>query len=61
MELIVSLPNDTEISSGQLKRLNESVIDPKCPMKVEATFFCFNNNLFFSSNIILSCILLFLF
>ena len=40
---------------------NESVIDPKYLLKVEATSFCFDNNLSFSSNIILSCILLFLF
>ena len=61
MELIVSLPNDIEVSSGQLKRFNESVIDPKCSMEVEATSFYFGNNLFFSSNIIFSCILIFLF
>ena len=61
MKLIASLPNDTEVSSGQLKRLSESVIDPTCSMKVEATSCCFNNNLFFSSNIIFSCLLLLLF
>ena len=61
MELIASLPNDTEVSSGQLKRLSESVIDPTCSMKVEATSFCFNNNIFFSSNISFSFLLLFLF
>ena len=60
MELIASLPNDTEVSSGQLKRLSESVIDPTCSMKVEATSFCFNNNIFFSSNISFSFLLLFL-
>ena len=61
MKLILSLPDDTEVSLGQLKRLNESVIDRKCSVKVEATSFCFNNNLFFSSNIIFSCTVLFLF
>ena len=60
MELIVSFPDDIEVSSGQLKRFNESVIDPTCSLKVEATSFCFDNNLSFSSNIIFS-ILLFLF
>ena len=60
MELIVSFPDDTEVSSVQLKKFNESVIDPKCLLKVEATFFCFDNNLRFSSNIIFSCILLFI-
>ena len=30
MELIVSFPYDTKVSSGQLKRFSESVIDPKC-------------------------------
>ena len=60
MELIVSLPDDIEVSSGQLKRFNKSVIDPKCLLKVETTSFCFDNNLFFLSNIF-SCILLFLF
>ena len=55
------LPDATEVSSGQLKRFNESVIDPKYSMKVEVTSFSFNSNLFFSSNIIFSCILLFLF
>ena len=61
MELIVLLLDATEVSLGQLKRFNESVIDPKYSMKVEATSFSFNNNLFFSSNIIFSCMLLFLF
>ena len=54
-------PDDIEVSSGQIKRFDESVIDPKCLLKVEATSFCFYNNLFFSSNIIFFCILLFLF
>ena len=61
MELIVSFPDDIEVSSGQLKRFKESVIDPKCLLKIAATSFCFDNNLSFSSNIIFSCILLFLF
>ena len=56
MELI----NDVEVSSGPLKRFYKSLIDPKFLLKVEATSFCFDNNLSFSSNII-SCILLFLF
>ena len=60
MELIVSFPDDIEVSSGQLKRFNKSVIDPKCLLKVETTSFCFDNNLFFLSNTF-SCILLFLF
>ena len=51
MELIVSFPDDIEVSSGQLKTFNESVIDPKCLLKIEATSFCFDNNLSFSSNI----------
>ena len=50
-----------EVSSGQLKRFNQSVIDPKCLLKVEATSFYFDNNLSFPGNIIFSCILLLLF
>ena len=61
IELIVSLPMTLEVSSRQLKKRNESVIDPKCSMRVEVTSFCFDNNLLFSSSIIFSCILLFLF
>ena len=49
------------VSSGQLKRFSESLIDPKGFLKVEGTSICFDNNLSFSSNTILSCILLFLF
>ena len=60
MELIASFPDDIEVSLGQLKRFNKSVIDPKCLLKAEATSFCFDNNLSFSSNIF-SCILLFQF
>ena len=60
LELIVSFPDDIEVSLGQLKRFNKSVIDPKCLLKVDATSFCFDDNLSFSSNIF-SCILLFLF
>ena len=56
MELI----DDVEVSSGQLKGFYKSLIDPKYLLKVEATSFCFDNNLSFSSNIN-SCILLFLF
>ena len=61
MDLIVSFPDDIEVSSGQLKRFNEPVIHQKCLLKVEATYFCLDNNLSFSGNIVLSCILLFLF
>ena len=61
MELIVSFPDDIEVTSGQIKRFKESVIDPKCLLKIAATSFCFDNNLSFSSNLIFSCILLFLF
>ena len=56
----MSFPDDIEVSSGQLKRFNKSVIDPKCLLKVDATSFCFDDNLSFSSNMF-SCILLFLF
>ena len=30
MELIASMSDDIEVSSGQLKRFDESVIDPNC-------------------------------
>ena len=30
MELILSFPNDIEVSSGQLKRFDKPVFDPKC-------------------------------
>ena len=30
VKLIVSFPDHIEVSSGQLKTFNESVIDPKC-------------------------------
>ena len=52
IELIVSFPDDIEVFSDQLKRFNESIIDPKRLLKIAATSFCFDNNLFFSSNII---------
>ena len=61
MELIVSFPDDIEVSPGQLKRFDESVDDPEYLLKTEATSFCFDKNLSFSSNIIFSCILLSLF
>ena len=61
MEPIVSFLDDTEVCPGQLKRFNKSVIDSKCLLKVEATSFCFDNNLSFSSSITFFCILLFLF
>ena len=51
MELIVSFPNDIEVFSGQLKRFKESIVDPKCSLKIAAAYFCFDNNLSFSSNI----------
>ena len=31
--------NDIEVSSGQLKRFNQCVIDPKCLLKIAATSF----------------------
>ena len=40
MELIVSFPDDIEVSSSQLKRFNESVIDPECLLEIAATSFC---------------------
>ena len=40
MELIVSFPDNIEVSSSQLKRFNESIIDPKCLLKIAATSFC---------------------
>ena len=58
--IIMELIDDVEVSSGQLKGFYKSLIDPKYLLKVEATSFCFDNNLSFSSNIN-SCILLFLF
>ena len=57
----MSFADDIKVSLGQLKRFNKSVIDPKCLLKVEVTSFCFDNNLSFSSDMMLSCILLFLF
>ena len=39
MELIAWFPDDIEVSSHQLKRFNESLIDPKYLLKVEATSF----------------------
>ena len=59
IELIVSFAEDIKRSSGQLKRFNESVTDPKCLLKVETTSSCFDNNLSSWCNIIFSCILLF--
>ena len=61
MELIVPFPDDILVSSDQLKRFDESVVDPKCLLRIYATSFCFGKNLSYSSNIIFSCILLFLF
>ena len=34
MELIVSFPGDILVSSDQLKRFDESVVDPKCLLKI---------------------------
>ena len=61
MDLIMSFPDDILVSSDQLKRFDESVVDPKCLLRIYATSFCFGKNLSYSSNIIFSCILLFLF
>ena len=38
-ELIVPFPDDTEVSSGQLQRFDESVVDPKLSLKIEATLY----------------------
>ena len=57
----MSFSDYIEISSGQLTRFNESVTDPKRLLKVEVISFCFDCGLSFSSNIMFSCILLFLF
>ena len=37
MKLILSFPDDTEVSSDQLKRFDESVVDPKCLLKIQGT------------------------
>ena len=37
VELIVPFADDIKISSGQLRRFNESVTDPKCLLKVGTT------------------------
>ena len=34
MELIVSFPDDIEVYSGQIKKSDESVDDPKCLLKI---------------------------
>ena len=34
MELIPSFPDDIEVSSGQLKRFDESVVYSKCLLKI---------------------------
>ena len=34
MELIMSFPDDILVSSDQLKRFDESVVDPKCLLKI---------------------------
>ena len=61
MVLILPLSDDIEVSLRQLKRFDESVVDSKCLLKIETTYICFDKNLSFSSNIIFSRILLFLF
>ena len=38
-ELIVPFPDDTEVSSGQLKRFDEAVVDLKLSLKIEATLY----------------------
>ena len=40
MELISSFPDDIEVSSSQLKRFNESVVNPACLLKIAVTSFC---------------------
>ena len=40
MELIVAFLNDTEVSSGQLKRFNKSVTDTECLFKMAVTSLC---------------------
>ena len=42
MELILSFPDSTEVSSDQLKRFDKSVADSKCLLKIEGTSFCFD-------------------
>ena len=32
-------PDGIEVSSGQLKRFDESVVDPKLSLKIEATLY----------------------
>ena len=56
----MSFPDDILVSFDQLKRFDEFVVDPKCLLKFYAISFCFGKNLSSSSNIIFSCILLFL-
>ena len=61
MELIVPFPNDILVYLGQLKRFDKFMVDPKYLLNIEATSFCFDKNVSFSSNIIFSCILIFFF
>ena len=51
MKLIVSFPHYIEVSLGQLKKYKEPVIDPKSLLKIEATSFCFDNNLSFQATL----------
>ena len=61
MELIVSFPDDIEVSSNQSKRFNESVNWFGMFVENCSNILLFDNILSFSSNIIFSCILQFLF
>ena len=45
MKFTLSFPADIGVSSGQLKRLNEYVIDLKCLLKHEEICFCLDNSL----------------
>ena len=54
-------PDNMEVSSCQLQRFVDSVIDPKFLLNIEVTSFCFDKNLSFLGNITFSYMLLFLF
>ena len=48
MELLALLPDDSEVSSGLLKRFNNSVINPKYLLKIAAiTIYPFQATLYF--------------
>ena len=57
----MSFNDDIEVSSGQLRRSGQSVLDSKFLLIIEMTSFCFDKNLSFSSSIIFFCIWLFIF